>query len=543
MTAALRAAGGHLLVLGLLLALVLLLVRWQPGDLLWTDPGPGRWLAAGTCLLAYLGLWLAGALRRRHMQRARTMASPAAGDAPPTLLAYASQTGQAEHLARQAALALQAAAQPVRLLPLADVREAELAAAGRALFVVSTTGEGDPPDNAAGFARRLMGDTPPALPGLRYGLLALGDRDYRQFCGFGRALDTWLRRQGALPLFDTIEVDNGDDDALRRWHRQLEQLGAGTATASRPAFTRWRLAERHCLNPGSAGAPVFHLRLDALTEQATWTAGDIAEIQPRNTPEAVQEVLDRLALDGRAPMQTTDGPLPLHAWLAGRRLPDPDDTARLRGLTPQHLAAQLEAIPTRDYSIASIPAHGRLDLLLRQMRGPDGRLDLGSGWLTEHLPADGEVALRIRHNAAFHPPRDDRPMILIGNGTGLAGLRAHLQARAATGHHANWLLFGERSAAHDFFFRTEIEAWQRSGVLRHVDLAFSRDPPQRVYVQQRLRENAERLRAWIADGAAIYVCGSREGMAPAVTDALCEALGADAVARLTDEGRYRRDVY
>src|SRR5690606_19276289 len=136
-----------------------------------------------------------------------------------------------------------------------------------------------------------------------------------------------------------------------------------------------------------------------------------------------------------------------------------------------------------------------------------------------------------------------RPMILIGNGTGLAGLRSHLKARAAIGMDRNWLIFGERNAAYDFYYRAEIETWQTHDVLEHADIVFSRDQIERVYVQDQLREQAERVRRWMAADAAVYVCGSLEGMASGVEDALTEILGKETVEQLIAQGRYRRDVY
>jgi sulfite reductase (NADPH) flavoprotein alpha-component len=209
----------------------------------------------------------------------------------------------------------------------------------------------------------------------------------------------------------------------------------------------------------------------------------------------------------------------------------------------QQLLDDLQRLPHREYSIASVPADGRIELLLRQMRQPDGRLGVGSGWLTEYAPVGGEIALRIRQNRSFHAPADDRPLILIGNGTGIAGLRSHLKERAHAGRQRNWLFFGERHAAHDFFFQEEIEGWQQSGVLERLDLAFSRDQSARIYVQDVLRARSSELREWVANGAAIYVCGSLAGMAPAVAAVLTEALGAERLEQMAEDGRYRRDVY
>ena len=170
-------------------------------------------------------------------------------------------------------------------------------------------------------------------------------------------------------------------------------------------------------------------------------------------------------------------------------------------------------------------------------------MGIGSGWLTAIAPLDSEVALRIRSNPNFHPPADRQPLLLIGNGTGLAGLRAILKARIADGARRNWLFFGERHRAADFFDEEDIERWHREGCIERLDVVFSRDQPERLYVQHRLLSHASEIREWFAAGASVYVCGSLEGMAPAVDAALREIVGADALEQLLIAGRYRRDVY
>jgi sulfite reductase (NADPH) flavoprotein alpha-component len=377
------------------------------------------------------------------------------------------------------------------------------------------------------------------LRGLHYGVLALGDRDYRNYCGFGHRLDNWLRRSDAEPLFDLVEVDNGDEGALRHWQHHLGQL-AGDADLpdwSAPEYAHWRLRERRRLNPGSVGGACFHLELEPVEGALpAWCAGDIAEVGPCNAPSAVDAWLRELALDGDSTID--DGSL--RDLLARSALPAIDE---LHGLDTRALIARLRPLPHREYSIASIPRDGAIHLLVRRMLRPDGSPGLGSGWLTEHAPLGSDIALRIRANPNFHAPDDNRPLILIGNGSGIAGLRALLKQRIATGAHRNWLLFGERNAAHDFHYRDEILHWQEQGFIERLDLAFSRDQPERIYVQQRLAESVVQLRAWVAHGAALYVCGSLEGMAPGVHAALVESLGGDVVERLQVEGRYRRDVY
>jgi sulfite reductase (NADPH) flavoprotein alpha-component len=412
----------------------------------------------------------------------------------------------------------------------------------RALFIVSTYGEGDPPDGAALFAQRMLQQSLD-LHTLQFGLLALGDSSYPHYCGFGRALGHWLRAQGAAALFDPVEVDNGDDGALRHWQHHLGLLGGRADLADWRAlrYQRWQLAERRCLNPGSAGAPAFFIALEPLEGQADWQAGDIAEIGPRQAALPVQVQLAQCGFDGSALVEIDGEPLPLRDALA-RSLPPVTGIGDAQAPSPQALAEQLTPLPHREYSIASLPDCGRVELLVRQMRHPDGSLGLGSGYLTETAAIGDEIALRLRSNSNFHPQPDQRPLILIGNGTGIAGLRAHLLACAGSGRHGNWLLFGERNVEHDFFFAEEIESWQETGVISRLDLAFSRDTDG-AYVQQRLREASEALRHWVDNGAAIYVCGSLQGMAPAVHAVLIEVLGEARVEELIEDGRYRRDVY
>src|SRR5690606_12670239 len=192
---------------------------------------------------------------------------------------------------------------------------------------------------------------------------------------------------------------------------------------------------------------------------------------------------------------------------------------------------------------ASLPADGVLELLVRQMQRDDGRAGLGSGWLCLHAEMGDSIDLRIRRNPNFHAPSGEQPLLLIGNGTGIAGLRALLKAREAAGARRNWLLFGERQQACDAFFAQDIERWTRNGVLEHCDLVFSRDGAGPRYVQDALRNAAPTLQAWVADGASILVCGSLQGMAPGVDAVLRDALGEDTLERLRAQGRYRRDVY
>jgi sulfite reductase (NADPH) flavoprotein alpha-component len=486
-------------------------------------------------------LYLDRRRKKRQVRDARKGLGSNHSDASAWLIGFASQSGFAEQLAWQTAGQLQAAGLPVKVQPLGSVSQSDLSQSENALFVVSTFGDGEAPDSARGFERSVLGQDL-SLKGLNYSVLALGDRQYEHFCGFARRLHFWLTHQGGNALFAPVEVDSGDTEALLTWQQQLGQLtGHAPAAAWQAApYENWTLNQRTLLNRDSVGADIYLLGLTPPSPQS-WLAGDLVEVLPRNCPWAVEHFLEGMGLAGSDGVVIEGLTQTLDQALATRQLPT--HRAHLVGLHAQALVNALVPLGMREYSIASIASDGVLELIVRQERHPDGSLGLGSGWLTEHAAIGSGISLRLRRNSGFHLPQAPVPLILLGNGTGLAGLRSLLKARIADGQQRNWLLFGERNIKHDFLCQDELHGWLASGDLALLDLAFSRDQEEKIYVQDRLRESAEVLRKWLADGAAIYVCGSLQGMAAGVDQVLHEVLGSEAVERLIEQGRYRRDVY
>lgn len=459
-------------------------------------------------------------------------------NATPWLISYASQTGVAEQLAWRTATSLQEAQQPTTVKPIQQLTEQDLQQAQQVLFVVSTYGTGEAPDLATSFSKKLMQQSLD-LAHLKYAVLALGSKEYPDsYCRFGYVVDAWLKQCKAQALFDLVEVDNANNEDIQRWNQALSVVTQHELHAMNieKVFDQWTLTERKLLNPNSLGNAAYNIELRAPYD-ITWHAGDIAEIQPANSLIEIQNFLIKYQIPAQVEIKSLNLTIEQALWNKNLRI----EIDQIDDL--ETLVAQLPTLPTREYSIASIPSQQLLRLVVRQKYDANGELGLGSGWLTEFAQLKQTIALRIRTNESFHLIDDNRPIICIGNGTGIAGLMSLLQQRNRQNYTANWLIFGERQHQCDFFYEETIQAWLNMGSLQRLDLAFSRDQEQRRYVQDVLREHADELKNWIEQGAVIYVCGSIEGMATGVDQALNDILGEEAVDELRQTQRYRRDVY
>jgi len=500
-------------------------------------------LAALSMPLFFVTGWMLYLKRRKQKkltQAARNSLTAVNIDpnAKPWLIAYATQTGTSEQLAWRTATSLQEAHQPVTVKSVQHLSLNDLKNTEQVLFVASTYGTGEAPDLASSFAKKIL-STKADLSHLHYAVLALGSSEYRDtFCSFGHEIDAWLKQNGAQQLFATIDVDNANSQQIQVWNSALAKVTKLELQAMNieKTFDTWTLTKRDVLNPNSLGAPAFNIELKP-THEVIWQAGDIAEIQPGNSAERIAAFMQKHQIPAHTQVDSLQISIEQALW-------DKDLTVDIEPFANmEHLLEQLPTLPSREYSIASIPSQQVLRLVVRQQSDAQGHLGLGSGWLTQHAALNSQIALRIRTNDSFHLINDNRPIICIGNGTGLAGLMSLLHARTRQNYTQNWLIFGERQREHDFFYQSTIEAWQTTGMLQRLDLAFSRDQAEKIYVHHKLREQAQELKVWVDNGAVIYVCGSINGMASDVDQALIDILGEATVDQLRQEGRYRRDVY
>lgn len=562
---------------------------------------------------AWLNGYLAGLMARGPVDPVAATAAPGAGNAGAlrslTIL-FGSQTGTAEGLAKRAAKEAGKRGFAAMVMDPAAFTPAQLAQEKNVLLIVSTYGDGEPPDNARALYAALAAEGAPSLAGVRFSVCALGDTNYVHFCQCGKDFDARLEKLGATRALPRVDCDLDLEEPFTKWLDAALAALAGTAEITAPAaapagagesapaeiagaysrknpFPAPILAVRSLNAPGSA-KEVNHVEFSLAGSGLAYEAGDALGVLPQNCPDLVAEVLAALGCDGEEAVPSPrGGTVPLRRALTefhdlGK--PSPELLARYAvssgggtavalhhvvdvilarpgtRLAPAEFAGLLRQLQPRLYSISSSPqAHpGQVHLTVGAVRyAADGRARKGvcSTFLAERALGTGKAGVFVHSNKAFRPPAGgDTPMIMVGPGTGIAPFRAFLEERQATGAKGrNWLFFGDQRAATDFLYRDELREMQSAGVLTRLDTAFSRDQPEKIYVQQRMLENAAELYAWLEAGAHFYVCGDATRMAKDVEAALHRvieqaggknpAAAAAYVQSLRAARRYQRDVY
>ena len=550
--------------------------------------------------------WLSGFLAGWHAATAAPAPAAAPRKAPLTIL-FATESGNAEALAATARQAAGRKGFAAQVHDMADFTPAQAAQARNLLIIASTWGEGDPPQRGADFYNALMVDDAPRFDGVRFAVLALGDRAYANFCSVGRRFDERLEKLGGVRAGPRIECDLDYeaqagawiDETLGRLDTTPAEADAAVihvdfarAAAAEPAYSKAHPFEAEItvhvdLASSRAGRQLFHVELALPESGFAYEPGDAIGFLPANDPALADALLGAAGLAGDAALRaslierldittltgaqvaqygrlTGDAAVAelaadearLRAFLPGRQVIDLLEAAP-HPLSPEQLAGLLRPLPPRLYSVASSrklvgeEAHLLIAALRYESHGR-ARSGVASVDVAERRAAGGRMKVYLKPNPHFRLPADtDRPIIMIGPGTGVAPFRAFLQEREATGARGkSWLFFGNRHFTHDFLYQLEWQEWLKSGVLNRIDLAFSRDQPERIHVQHRLWEQRADLRAWIGAGAAIYVCGDAAAMAKDVHATLVRVLaedgGGDGSAKLDAlrrEGRYLRDVY
>ncbi|MBL0513072.1 assimilatory sulfite reductase (NADPH) flavoprotein subunit [Aeromonas media] len=535
--------------------------------------------------LAWVSGYLYG-LSQSGVQSVATSAAVAAPSGSLTIL-YGSQTGNAKGVASAIQAQAKAHGLPVTLTSMADYKPKQLKKESHLLVVVSTYGEGEPPESAVDLFEQLKKGKIGKLEGLKFAVLGLGDSSYEFFCQTGKDFDDFLSKAGAERIHELASLDVDYQEAASAWGEQAVNavaatLSAGAATASVAGSVQQAVghSQYHKENPFPARLSVNqkitgrdstkdirHIEINLEESGITYQPGDALGIWFDNDADLVGEVLTLTGLTGDE--ATAQGPLRaaltrhveltrLHGgFITG--LADISGNAALKdlagdkaqvnalvasaqvvdvlkrfptALSAEQLTGLLRPLTPRLYSIASAQneVEEEVHLTVGVVRYPqeDGTVRSGgaSSYLADRLPEDAEVRVFVEHNDNFRlPANPDTPVIMVGPGTGIAPFRAFMQEREAQGAEGkNWLFFGNPHFTQDFLYQVEWQRYVKSGLLSKISLAFSRDQANKIYVQDRLREAGLELYQWLEAGAHFYVCGDANHMAKDVQEALLDVI-------------------
>lgn len=551
-------------------------------------------------------------------------AAPAAAAPKEITVLFGSQTGNCHGLAKKLTKKLEETGMKVTLSSMSDFKPNTLKKLQQLLILVSTHGEGEPPDNAIPFYEFLHSKRAPQLDGLQYSVLALGDTSYEFFCQTGKDFDKRLEELGGQRLAPRVDCDVDFDEPASEWMtqvlRSLNQSGGLSAASGEAAAValsesteseysrsnpfQAEVLENLNLNGRGSERETRHIEISLEGSNLQYEPGDSLGIYPENHPLLVDELItamgwnadEEVVINKNGEVRKLRDALLRHYEITVLTKPLIEQVAKLTGheglkglLEPGHeqelrnyiqerdlldlvqdyglwevpardLVGVLRKIPARLYSIASSPKAypDEVHITVRTVRyEAHGRNRYGvcSVQLAERLEAGDSLPVYIQHNPNFKlPANPNTPIIMIGPGTGVAPFRAFLGEREEIGASGkSWLFYGDQHFATDFLYQIEWQRWLKEGVLTRMDVAFSRDTEQKVYVQHRMLENSKELYQWLQEGACVYVCGDEKKMAHDVHAALGTILeqegglspeeASEYLTLMQQQKRYQRDVY
>ncbi|QDZ96997.1 assimilatory sulfite reductase (NADPH) flavoprotein subunit [Bacillus altitudinis] len=573
-------------------------------------------------------IWLTGYLSAQATLAGSEVVTPApsaAASVQPVskdvTVLYGSQTGNSEGLAKKTAQHLEEKGFQVTLSSMSDFKPNNLKKINNLLVIVSTHGEGDPPDNALSFHEYVHGRRAPKLDHLSFSVLSLGDSSYEFFCQTGKEFDERFLELGGTRLFDRVDCDLDYDEPFSEWLQgvssslsegeavSLPQESAGANNQAVSEYSRTNpfyaeVLENINLNGRGSNKETRHLELSLEGSGLVYEPGDSLGIYPTNDPALVNELIQtcgwneeeavtvhkngdtlplKEALTSHFEITVLTKPLlqkiaaltkseSLHAlleegneeklkeYIAGRDLVDAArDFGPFEG-TAAEFTSILRKIPARLYSIASSlkandeEVHLTIGAVRYDAHGRE-RQGVCSILCAERLQPGDTLPVYIQHNQNFKLPQDpDAPIIMVGPGTGIAPFRSFMQEREEMGANGkSWLFFGDQHFVTDFLYQTEWQKWLKDGVLTKMDVAFSRDTEEKVYVQHQMKKQSKELFEWLEQGAYVYICGDEKHMAHDVHNTLLSIIQEEGamskekaesyLANLQQQKRYQRDVY
>ncbi|MCG3231648.1 assimilatory sulfite reductase (NADPH) flavoprotein subunit [Bacillus subtilis] len=575
-------------------------------------------------------IWLSGYLSAQSVSAQETAGAPAAAvsaEAPAPAVSkevtvlYGSQTGNAQGLAENAGKQLEQSGFQVTVSSMSDFKPNQLKKVNNLLIVVSTHGEGEPPDNALSFHEFLHGRRAPKLEDLRFSVLALGDSSYEFFCQTGKEFDQRLEELGGKRISPRVDCDLDYDEPAAEWLegvlKGLNEAGGGSAAPAPAAASqtgessysrtnpfRAEVLENLNLNGRGSNKETRHVELSLEGSGLTYEPGDSLGVYPENDPELVELLLKEMnwdpeeivTLNKQGDVRPLKEALISHYEITVLTKPLLEQAAQLTGndelrellapgneenvkayiegrdlldlvrdygpfsVSAQEFVSILRKMPARLYSIASSlsanpdEVHLTIGAVRYDAHGRE-RKGVCSILCAERLQPGDTLPVYVQHNQNFKLPKDpETPIIMVGPGTGVAPFRSFMQEREETVAEGKaWMFFGDQRFVTDFLYQTEWQNWLKDGVLTKMDVAFSRDTEEKVYVQHRMLEHSAELFEWLQEGAAVYICGDEKHMAHDVHHTLLEIIEKEGnmsreeaeayLADMQQQKRYQRDVY
>jgi sulfite reductase (NADPH) flavoprotein alpha-component len=559
--------------------------------------------------------WLSGFLAASGTAVAPAAAPVSAGKL--TVL-YGTESGNSEVLADRAVKAAKKRGFQAVMKNMSEISLSELAKSTKLLVIVSTWGDGEPPETAISFYKEFMNSSH-SLSDLRFSVCGLGDTAYEKFCQIGKDLDARLEQLGATRVFARQDCDVDYEDAFAGWlESALSALAPASAVAvietAATAFATSveygkknpfpaETVDKVVLNGEGSAKETLHFEFSLAASGLSYEPGDALAVIPVNAPEMVKDIIQAAKLTGNEEVEVKnagrklladalredyditalsravltklaeasnsaalrellaeDAKERLKEFSSGREIIDAIVEFAPNGLSADALTGIFRKLPPRLYSIASSPlAHAdEVHLTVSAVRYEShGRKRNGvcSTYLADLVKTGDSVQIFVQPNKNFRLPADASiPIIMVGPGTGIAPFRAFVEHRAALGSPGkNWLFFGDQHYTYDFLYQLEWQESLKDGTLTRLDVAFSRDQPEKIYVQHRMLQQAKDLYQWLEEGAHFYVCGDAARMAHDVHEALISIVESQAgisreaaeayVENLKKTKRYQRDVY
>jgi sulfite reductase (NADPH) flavoprotein alpha-component len=534
---------------------------------------------------------------------------------PEITVLFGTHTGNSRKIAARLAQQLEQAGYFVRLKDISEYKARDIKSEKYLFLIISTHGEGQPPLAAEDFYEYILSKHNSPLRDLSYSVLALGDKSYFNFCKTGTEIDSRLLELEARRIVPRVDCDVNYTENADSWVNGILQslkplsaeisvvptplhLGLTTNLPASDSPIEAVVFDKIKLNGRGSEKNTFHFELQLLSDGIQYLPGDSLSIVAVNSPEQVTEMIGLLHDDPEKPVsfnQSSDSlsnilgneveltkitreNLEKYALLAGNSelktiVADPTQLSSfLYGNTwPDILCAYPGKITAEDFLSIARPIQPRLYSISSSVKAYPGEVHITvsqlsynlkgkihkgicSTYLTEFLEPHHKLKVSFATNEGFRLPSDNSDMIMIGPGTGVAPFRAFMQEREHTGASGkNWLFFGSWCFSHDFLYQTEWQAWYKKSILNRIDLAFSRDQKQKIYVQHRMLEKSRDVYDWLENGAKIYVCGDMKKMAPDVNKTFVEIIKKEGgislekaqeyVKSLRKEKRYFEDVY